>query len=79
MRVRSIWEDLADTADADMTQLFIQSQDPGESPYPYYIATPDAGNMYFYSKKEAKAFIEFYQEYNKKKAHNTLTIDTNRV
>jgi hypothetical protein len=79
LKVNITLADLADIIDANMTKLFIQTQDPGESPYPYYIATPDAGNMYFNSKKEAKAFIEFYHDYHKKKAHKTLNIDTTDV
>jgi hypothetical protein len=62
-----------------MTDLFIQTNDYGESPYPFYIATPDAGNMYFNSRKEANDFIQFYHEYMDKKARNMLTINTNNV
>lgn len=58
-----------------MTQLFIQTNDIGESPYPYYIPVPDCGNMYFNTKKEAKDFIEFYHEYVNKKAQKTLTLN----
>jgi hypothetical protein len=57
-----------------VTTLFIQTNDYGESPYPYYIATPDVGNMYFNSKKEAKDFIVFYHEYMDKKDKKNLDI-----
>lgn len=56
-----------------MTQLFIQTNDIGESPYPYYIPVPDCGNMYFNSKKEANEFIKFYHEYTNRKPKTVAT------
>lgn len=38
--------------------------------YHYYVPTTDSGNMYFHTKKEAKNFIEFYQEYQQKRNKN---------
>lgn len=59
-------------------QLNIQTCDIGESPYSYYIAVPNTGNMYFNTMREAKDFIKFYEEYTKKYP-KFLKIDTDTI
>jgi hypothetical protein len=35
-------------------------------PYNYYVITPEDDWMYFKEKKDARQFIEFYNEYTQK-------------
>lgn len=42
-------------------------------PYNYYVVTPEQDYMYFAEKKEARAFIEFYNEYSSKMQNRKLT------
>lgn len=36
-------------------------------PYNYYVVTPEGDWMYFAEKKEARAFIQFYENYTNKR------------
>ena len=45
-------------------------------PYNYYVVTPEGDWMYFAEKKEARAFIAFYNEYQNRK---NLTINRDCV
>lgn len=36
-------------------------------PYNYYVVTPEGDWMYFAEKKEARAFIQFYENYTSKR------------
>jgi len=48
-------------------------------PYNYYVVTPEDEYMYFEEKKDAKEFIDFYNEYTKKHPQKVKRNITNGI
>ena len=54
-------------------------QDYCMGPYNFYVVTPEEDYMYFKEKKDARQFIEFYNEYTQKHPQKVKRNITNGI